>query len=307
MPQIVLFTFIILMVIGIIIGSYFYNTAVKRNTKLNKSNAMDFSKKTLSHNNKYFKESKAEHVYIQSGDGLLLHGIMVDNSSDNWVIICHPYRAEAGIMGGFANIFDDFGFSILAVDQRGHGASEGKYIGMGWHDSFDVLAWIDYLNDNKRAGEILLYGVSMGGATVMMASGHDLPDNVKGVIEDCGYSSIKEQFKYVLKTKNKLPSFPILQFASIVSLIRAKYSFLTDGNALAQVRKNTCPILFIHGEDDDTVPIKMMNKLYRASGGEKHKFTVPGAKHIGSIDMDEEKYRDILYSFVFKHFNIAGK
>lgn len=307
MPHIIIVTFVILIVTGLIVGNYFYGVAVKRSSKTGNVLEINSDKKTFMGDDSYFSEVEPEHRYIQSGDGLLLHGMMIDNHSGKWVIICHPYRAGGRIMGNFAKMFGEIGFSTLTVDLRGHGASEGKYIGMGWHDSFDILAWIKFLNEEVKAEEILLFGISMGASAVMMTLGHHLPDNVKGAVEDCGYSSVKQELKYVLKKRYRLPPFPIMNFADIVFRMRAGYSILTDGDAVAQVKKKKIPLLFIHGESDKTVPMKMMDKLYKSAPGKKEKLKIPKAGHAEAVDVDEERYRKVLYSFVFQHFNIAGK
>lgn len=307
MPQIILFIFLTLTIIGFLLGNYLYVVVAKRSYSSNKIKVAEENEKYFMDDRSYFKTADAEHRYIQSGDNLLLHARLYENNSSSWVIICHPYRTAGIIMSGFAKIFSDMGFSVLAADMRGHGASEGNYIGMGWHDSFDVIAWIDFLNEEKNADEILLFGVSMGAATVMMTAGHELPDNVKGVIEDCGYSSVKEELKHILKSKYKICGFPIINFASAISNIRAGYSFRSDGDVILQLKKSRLPILFIHGEDDRIVPLKMMEKLYNSAAGEKEKLIIPSAGHARSIDTDKKEYLKALYSFVFKHFNIAGK
>jgi fermentation-respiration switch protein FrsA (DUF1100 family) len=207
-------------------------------------------------------------------------------------------------MSSYAELFDELGFSVLAVDLRGHGESEGTYRGMGWHDSYDVWDWSCLLEKRYKARDIILFGISMGGATVMMAAGHALPESVKGVIEDCGYSSVKAELKYSMKKRYHLPSFPLLNMASFVTKRRAGYSLLTDGDAAAQLRLTKLPVLFIHGEDDTFVPFAMMSKVYKAAAGPKMKFTVPGAGHGKSYSADPDGYRDAVYSFLYKYIRI---
>jgi fermentation-respiration switch protein FrsA (DUF1100 family) len=144
----------------------------------------------------------------------------------------------------------------------------------------------------------------MGASAVMMASGHALSDSVRGVIEDCGYSSVKAELKHNMKIRYHLPSFPLLNFASLVTKKRAGYSLLTDGDAAAQLKVTKLPVLFIHGEADTFVPFWMLKKVYKAASGPKMKFTVPGAGHGKCLTVDPEGYRDAVYSFLYKHVRI---
>ena len=290
---------------GIGAGIYFYNSAISttssRETPGNPEGNDDFP---FYHDQKYFDENEREDVYMQSRDGLLLHGTAVIKDEKKWTILVHGYTSNAMHMSSFAALFGELGFSVLAVDLRGHGESEGNYRGMGWHDSYDVCDWASLITERYGAEDVILFGLSMGAATVMLASGHDLPDSVKGIIEDCGYSSVKAEMKYNMKVRYHLPGFPLLNIVSGVTKKRAGYSLLTDGDAVAQLKKTTIPMLFIHGEADRFVPFSMMEKVYRAAGGEKMKFTVPGAAHAMCFNDDPEGYRDAVYSFIYKYVRI---
>lgn len=108
-------------------------------------------------------------------------------------------------------------------DARGHGKSEGDYIGFGWDERKDYLQWINRIIKKDPQSEIVLHGVSMGAATVMMTSGEKLPDNVKAFVEDCGYSSVKGELGYQLKEMFNLPAFPLIPVTSLVTKVRAGY------------------------------------------------------------------------------------
>src|SRR5690625_1658138 len=112
-------------------------------------------------------------------------------------------------MGKYAKIYYDLGFNILLPDARGHGESEGDYIGYGWHDRLDYLDWLTWLIEDKGADEIVVHGNSMGAALVLMLSGEDLPDEVKAIVADSGYSTVKAELAHQLKHIYNLPSFPL--------------------------------------------------------------------------------------------------
>lgn len=186
----------------------------------------------------------------------------------------------------------------MIVDHRSHGESEGTYIGFGCLDRFDALKWIKYLE--KRCGkncQVMLHGISMGGATALMVSGLSLPDCVKGIISDCGFTSAWEVFDSVLKNTYHLPSFPILQIADVMAKREAGYG-LNECNALNEVAKSTVPILFIHGDADTFVPSRMCHKLYKACKARKEMLIVKGAAHAESYYKGTEKYENKVKEFL---------
>lgn len=186
---------------------------------------------------------------------------------------------------------------MLTPDMRAHGESEGKYIGMGWLDRKDVLQWIDFIIARDPQAEIILHGVSMGGATVMMVSGEELPENVKGIVEDCGYTSVWDIFADELAYLFHLPTFPMLDAANLMSKIRAGYDF-REASAVKQVAKSTVPMVFIHGSEDNFVHTDMVYEVYEACQTPKELLVVEGAGHGQAYQMDPELYFTTVFDFL---------
>lgn len=283
---------VVIMVTGVLAGNYFYDLAL--NPESDKSvvlsaphNQMSTDKEAAKEgtdvkieNDKWFADSGYQSVYLTAYDGLKLHAYSIKNAkpSDKWVIVVHGYGGKAQHMTESARKFAEMGYNVLMPDARGHGKSEGDYIGMGWHERLDMVDWTEQLVTDYGDIEIVLYGVSMGGATVMMTSGEELPANVKAIVEDCGYSSVKGEFGYQLEELFNLPTFPILEFSSMVTYFRAGYT-LEEGSAVKQVEKSKTPMLFIHGDSDTFVPFSMLDEVYEAANVEKEKLVVEGAGH----------------------------
>lgn len=249
---------------------------------------------------KEFVERVPEHsTEITSNDGLLLKGFYYDNpDSHNWVITIHGYRSSHSSMQCYAQNFYDHGYNVLLPDLRSCGASQGNFVGMGWLDRKDILLWINWILQRSPNARIIVHGVSMGGATTMMVSGENTPDNVIGFIEDCGYTSVWDIFSSELKLRFHLPEFPILYSANMCSKIRAKYSF-SEASALKQLKKCEKPMLFIHGTADDFIPFEMMNIEFEAKAGTKNrKVSAPGAGHGEALDSLGQTYWDEIYSFI---------
>ena len=239
-----------------------------------------------------------EDVFITSFDNLKLHGyILKTENSDKWAITVHGYTNKAESMSAMAYKYHSLGYNILMPDLRGHGKSEGSYVGMGWHDRLDILKWIDLIINENKDAKILLHGISMGAGTVMMVSGEELPENVKVIIEDCGYTSAKEQLAYNLKTMFKLPSFPILNFCSLITKIKDNY-FISEASAIKQLQKAKVPILFIHGDKDKFVPFYMLDKLYNACSSKKDKLIIKDVGHAKSESLKSDLYWNKVEDFI---------
>ena len=293
-----------------LIGNYFYNLAL--NPKSSKEVIFGTPEEASSTSGEVVNEtiqwllniSNYSDVYIESFDKLKLHGYMIlnENSTDNWVITVHGYTGKGLQMSSYAKKFYDMGYNILIPDLRGHGESEGNYIGMGWYDRLDILKWINLIIEGNENSKIIIHGIYMGAATVSMVSGEVLPNNVKAIIADCGYTSVWEQFSHQLKAIYSLPNFPVMNASSLIARFKTGYG-LKEASALKQVKKSKTPILFIHGDKDDFVPYRMMDELYNAANCEKEKLTIHGAGHAKSSKVDPDLYWSTIENFINKYIS----
>ncbi len=280
--------------------AYFFRRTVKRNRKpANVERTMKMSGTDWGQYSELLQTRKEamlarahEDVYLQSSDGLKLHATWFPMQGSKKTAICfHGYTSQG--MSDYVAISDYYfrnGYNLLLPDQRAHGESEGEYVGFGCLDRYDALLWMDWVV--KTCGEdvkILLHGTSMGGATVLMASGLSLPPQVKGIVSDCAFTSAKEVFSHVLKSMYHIPPFPLLEIADVVNRKVAGYG-LDECNAAREVRKAKVPIFFVHGEADGFVPCWMCDELYDNCASPKTKLIVPGAAHAESYYKDMEGY-----------------
>lgn len=301
--KILIMIIIILLVLAyFFIGNYFYNIALNPNTSktfvLGEPLELTEYEKNIQKEKEQWLIENSKDVYMESNN-LKLHSYKIENitKSDTWVIVVHGYMSEGKDMISQAKQFYDRGYNVLILDLRGHGQSEGDYIGMGWPDRLDIINWAKYIIEKNKDSKIILYGVSMGAATVMMATGEELPNNIKVAIEDCGYTSIWDEFKIQLKTLFNLPTFPVLNAATTVCKIRADYD-IKAGSSIEQVKKSKTPTLFIHGSEDNFVPFEMLDKIYEAANCDKQKLVIENAAHAQASNVNPELYWKIIDDFI---------
>ena len=264
-----------------LVGVLFYNLALNANYSKDIIYA-EYNDKNLNDAQKWLEEkSNYSDKYIESYDKLQLHSYVVNQNSNKWAIVVHGYGGSGKLMSDKSKYFYDMGYNVLIPDLRGHGKSEGDYIGMGWKDRLDIISWINFIIKENPNAEIVLHGTSMGAATVLMTSGENLPSNVKAIVADCAYTSAWDEFSYQLETYLKVPSYYILNVTNMVTKLKAGYS-LKEASALECVKKATVPILYIHGDKDKFVPYSMMDKLYDATSSPKEKLTIDGGEHANS-------------------------
>ena len=254
------------------------------------------------------KEVPFEPVTTRSTDGLLLSGRLYDAPSDAPIAICfHGYRGTAYrdyCGGGWMLI--QMGYRVLLIDERAHGSSEGHTITFGVRERADVLCWIKEMT--KRFGEktpIVLFGISMGGASVLMSTALSLPDNVKGIVADCPYNSPEEILRKTIREDAKLPDsifYPLLKLS-------AKWFGHFDLNvpsAAQSVKSFGRPILILHGEADTLVPPYMSATVAEEQESIQRE-TFPGAEHGLSFMVDEERYETLTRDFLSRCLNRKGE
>lgn len=218
------------------------------------------------------------------------------------IVVAHGYMGKKEDMARYIHMYHDLGYNVLAPDDRGSGHSGGDYIGYGWPDRLDYVKWIKkVVKTNGQDSQIALFGVSMGGATVMYTAGEKLPRQVKAVIEDCGYSSISGELAYQLNDLFGLPKFPLFYTTNWMVRIRAGYNF-ADGDATKSLKRSKLPIFIIHGAKDVFVPTKMAYENYKAAKQPKQLWIVPKAGHGEALAKQPTEYRQKVQAFLNQYW-----
>lgn len=247
--------------------------------------------------------------YIENGSKTKLHAYCIPavQPTQNTAIIIHGYKDNAAAMLMIGFIYSkELGYNVLLPNLYAHGLSDGNEVQMGWKDRWDILRWI---NEAKQLfgndSHFVIHGISMGAATAMCAAGEISHEGIHGspvrcVVEDCGYSSVWEEFKKELKGRFNLPAFPILHIANILCDIKYGWNF-REASPLEQVKECTLPMLFIHGSNDTFVPTQMVYPLYEAKSNPKALWIVPGAGHGEAYAKNPQTYSQKIREFVTKY------
>ncbi|MBO6303137.1 MAG: alpha/beta fold hydrolase [Ruminiclostridium sp.] len=268
----------------------------EENRALVERNIADISAKTEA----WFAETDVSEVSITADDGAVMYADMVGAAdSHRWVILLHGYKRTRERVRNYGRFYAEQGFNLVMPDLRGHGKSGGAFIGMGWLDRKDIIKWTEYIVSLDPDAQIVLHGISMGGAAAMMTAGEELCPNVKAVVDDCGYTSVWEQFSNVTKSYTGLPDFPLMYTASFFAKLLAGYSY-EEASSLEQVKKSTLPILFIHGKGDTFVYPEMTERLYAAHpNGEL--LLIDDAAHGQAMYFAPDTYFAAVFSFIDRY------
>ncbi len=305
----------VLLTVGI--GNYFVNYAIARSgdggnreiKEESKIEVLSEDEQLIENNRKSANESAQnwasnivnKKVEIKADDGVTLRGTeyITDENTENWAIVLHGYRAETKSVLTIGEHFSEKGYNVLIPSMRACADSDGEFVGMGWLDKDDLKCWINLIITENPNAKIILHGSSMGAATVLMASGDELPTNVKAIIADSGYTSVWDIFASEAKARFGLPTFPVLNMFQVVAKVRAGYN-IKKASALEQVKNSKTPILFIHGDKDDFVPKSMCESLYDSANCIKDKLIISGAGHTDSKYKEPDTYYNKIFEFIDK-------
>ena len=248
---------------------------------------------------RWLKNHGCQDVFINTKDGVRLHGLWVSaEKAKGTVVLMHGYRST--YLVDFSMAFDFYhnaGYNLLIPDQRVHGKSGGKFITFGVKESEDVLEWIRFHNRNFENVPVILSGLSMGASTVLYTANTELPENVRGIIADCGFTSPKEIIGTVYRKVIHLPPILSMWAVNIFAKIFADFG-LNDKDTRVCLAGSKVPVLMIHGREDGFVPCRMSELGFQACTGKKKLFIVDGADHGVSFIKDRDGYISEVISFL---------
>lgn len=300
-----LYVAILLLFLLVFIGGYTFVYACVRRKELPWLIEEDIKKTAYG---KYYKHIMFSHnwlvahhsqdVYTTSNDGLKLHAnwIPAENPRGT-VLFAHGYRSTYLVDFGLAmEYYHNRGLNLLIPDQRAHGKSEGRYITFGVKESDDMLQWVQFHNERLSQCPIMLSGMSMGASTMLFLADQDLPDNVKGIIADCGFTSPYEILSAIFRKVTHIPGTIFLFVTDLWARIFARFG-LKEKDTRRVLKNSKCPVMIVHGTDDHFVPCEMSKQGYEKCAEPKKLLLVEGADHGLSFIVDRETYEKAIVEF----------
>jgi len=291
---------------------FFFRVAICRKDRYDEAAMLKSMKRKLSTEHyaiieagaKSFNAVDKEDVYITSRDGLRLHGYLIEQPDRKRVrgtiILVHGWHGKPQVdFSASWNRYYEKGLDILAIEQRAHGKSEGKYICFGVKERFDLLDWIQFINERYGTEKkTVISGISMGSATVLMALGEEeLPDNVVCATADCGFTDAWDQFTHVLRRNYHLPKFPLLYTTDLFSRIVADFPFRAY-STVESLKKAKIPVLFIHGKADTFVPLEYTHRNAAVCASDHTVIEIENATHGLSYLFDTHTVTQAFDSFI---------
>lgn len=250
----------------------------------------------------FYKTRLSESYTLTSRDGLKLKAFYYKHPSAKRVILlAHGYHGSPiQDYAGLIPFLYEHECSLFLIHERCHGDSEGRYITFGMRESEDIADWMNLLAafpENKNL-DLYFYGISMGAASVMMASAENLPDHVRGLIADCGYADAWEQVCYSVRHFAHIPKIPIMYIIDACCRIFARYSLKDKSPEKAMQKDTRIPVLFIQGTADEMVLAHHTLRNYDSCVAQKTILMVDDAPHAQSCYQDPEKVRKAISDFI---------
>lgn len=251
------------------------------------------------HAHNWLCSHKVEDIYVQSKDGLRLYArwIPAENPKGT-ILLAHGYNSTPYIDFSLVlDVYHNLGLNMLIPDQRSHARSEGKYITFGVKEWQDMACWVEYHNTHFGDCPMILSGLSMGASTVLYMANENLPENIKGIIADCGFTSPYDIIGKVFRSVAHLPSWPFLWATDLCARLFAGFS-LKEKDTRKTLQAGKYPVILAHGLADDFVPCEMSQEAFNACTAPKELLLVENAGHGYSFLKDQERYTQTVTAFL---------
>ncbi len=300
-----LIVFIILLFIFCAVILYFFNLAFVRKSSASVddmdstlADALKPYEAVIAKGSKHIKETPHKWCYTTAFDGIKLAGRYYDNNSECTIFLFHGYRSSgAHDFSCAVEMYMKMGFNVFLADQRAHGKSEGELITFGVKESRDVISWVDFVNAEFSPKQVIISGLSMGATTVLLSLRFKLPENVRGVIADCGFTSPSDIIEKVGRDSFKVNAHFFIPFLDFACKLFGGFS-IRNISTVDAVKNTDLPILFIHGEKDNFVPCEMSKRAYKECNANCRIFLSKEAGHGLSFLVDTDLVLSTLKEFL---------
>ena len=219
--------------------------------------------------------------------------IPAKTAGNKWIILCHGLGADRSDMLNYIPLLHRKGYNLLALDFRGHGANKYKYTSLGYNEVKDLLGAVEFAKANG-AKSIGVLGRSMGGATALMGAG--LCADINAVVSDSSFATLNSMIRHYARRFYHVPYFPLVPAAVFLAEIRSGFKY-REVNPAVSISKVKTPVLIIHGEADENIPVENAKLIYAAAAGPKKLLLFPGARHVEALSTDTKTYEKEVQGF----------
>ncbi len=250
----------------------------------------------------WLRKHNAKDIYMTNREGLVLHGLWIPaEDPKGTMLLAHGYRSTMLVdFGMVLELYHSMGMNLLIPEQRCHGESEGKYITFGVKESKDMEDWLAYHNQVFGIFPMILSGLSMGASTMLYLADKNLPENVRGIIADCGFTTPQEILSKVFYETVYLPPQLFIWATGLFCRCLARFS-LNQEDTRKSLSKSRLPVFLIHGTGDDFVPCEMSQAAYDACTSKKYLLLAENAGHGVSFLHQQDQYIQMLKHFLSTH------
>lgn len=251
---------------------------------------------SLEENMNWFSDKPSRRVLMTANDGAVLCADYYPNRTRKTAVIVHGYKALPLFNGGaVGKILYEEGYSLLFVTQRGFGESEGQFITFGLREQYDVIDWVSYAKENLDSSAVILFGTSMGGASVCYASDKLTKEDVGFMIIDSAYSSVDDQLRSICRKKH-LPSFLLMPVTRL--MVKLIFGERTKDRITDSLSKTDIPAIFIYGTSDTTISPEDWKTVPSSCASPHKDIIVEGAEHVLALYHGGKEAEELLRKYI---------
>ncbi len=239
--------------------------------------------------------ARGEEFDVPAPDGILLRGwkVRAGQASGQWVLLFHGIADNRMGVLEHARMLLLAGYSVVMMDARAHGASEGVMATYGWLERNDTRAVIDALESSEHPRHLFALGESMGAGIALQSAAVD--PRIEGVVAEAPFASLREaSYDYAGLRRSPLIGKTIFAPFSWTLIYRGESLAGFSANEVSPKRSvaaRAFPVLLICGEQDAALPCRHSEGIFRAARGPKELWRVPGAFHTAAFGFAPEEFR----------------
>src|SRR5258708_785815 len=238
---------------------------------------------------------------VRAADGILLRGwkVRAVKPNDNWVLLFHGVADNRVGVVGQAELLLKAGYSVVIMDARAHGASDGSMATYGWLERNDSKSVVDALEAVERPRHLFALGESMGAGIALQSAA--IEPRIEAVVAEASFATLREaSYDYA-----GLQRYP---FLGMTLLAPGAWTMLYHGELAAgfpagevspekAVASRQFPVLLICDAQDTVLPCRHTKRIYAAAVGPKQMWVVPRAFHAAALGYEPAEFRRRILEF----------